>query len=207
MSSLQALSTLHMTSKTVLETAEILNKLAEITKRLTIVWIKAHVGHEGNEGADILAKGSTELKYTIETPQPNITVKNYIKEKIFDEWTNRWSNEPTCRQTKLFFPKPSSEKSKKIMKLARSQLSRLVEITTGHNSLAYHASKQDPSIDPLCSLCEESTETFFHFITECPRLRETRVDIFPGGYEEDTWATGGLLEFARIPAIETLLTR
>ena len=66
---------------------------------------------------------------------------------------------PTCRQTKFFFDKIDSNKSKKIVKLARSQLSRLSGVITGHNNLRY---VQDNFIDYLCRLCEEKPETFTH---------------------------------------------
>ena len=48
-----------MTSQLVRETKFILNKLAAKVQRLTAVWIKAHVGHEGNEETDRLAKLGT----------------------------------------------------------------------------------------------------------------------------------------------------
>ena len=49
-------------SKLVLQTKLALNELAKKTRRVTIVWIKAHVGHEGNELADGLAKEGTKKK-------------------------------------------------------------------------------------------------------------------------------------------------
>ena len=49
-------------SKLVLQTKLTLNELAKKTRRITIVWIKAHVGHEGNELADELAKEGTKKK-------------------------------------------------------------------------------------------------------------------------------------------------
>ena len=171
------------------------------------MWIKAHVGHPGNERADFLAKRGTldNNKYRIPYA-PNI-LKEKIREKIRAEWQRRWVNEPTCRQTKQFFPKPDKARSKKILTLARSQLSTLVQITTGHNSLAYPASKEDPTIDPLCCLCSEEPETFLHFLTNCPRLRLTRDMTSNTDFNSETWTPECVLELAKVPTIDALLNR
>ena len=97
-------------------------------------------------------------------------------------------------------------KVRKYSKLARSQLTRLVKITTGHNALAYHSYKIDNTIDPICRLCGEDIETFFHFATDCPRLRETRTDIFADKDITDSWAVGHILELSHVPAIDALLS-
>ena len=192
-------------SKTVWNTANSLNKLANKVKRVTLVWIKAHVGYEGNKRADLLARESTESETKNTMHEANNHTKQRVKEQIYEEWQSRWNTEPTCRQTKQFFPKIEKRNSAKILKLARSQLSTLISITTGHNNLSYHASIQDPTIDPMCVLCGEERETFFHFVTTCPRLRESRESVFLDKHVPDTWTPEGLLEFARIPAVETLL--
>ena len=115
--------------------------------------------------------------------------------------------EVTCRQTKQFFENPDPGRSKKLLKLARSQLTLLIKITTSHNALAYHASKIDPEINPMCSMCDESKETFHHLITDCPKMRLTRIDCNLEYMERDSWKPERLLDFARNPAIEALLGR
>ena len=207
MSSLQALDSMKMSSKTVMKTANSLNNLAKITKRLDLCWIKAHAGFLGNERADELAKQGTTSIIINKLPHPSQMGRSLLIKKSYEIWAKRWKLEPTCRQTKQFFATPDPLRSKKILSLARSQLSMLIKITTGHNALAYHASLIDPEIDSRCSLCEEAPETFYHFVTECPRLRVTREACNLGQFGCDSWTSECLLEFARTPVVETLLSR
>ena len=139
---------------------------------------------------------------------PNIS-KSLLREKMYELWQEQWLNNETCRQTKQFYATINQKRSKKILKLARSQLTTLVKVTTGHNALAYHASNIDPTIDPSCSLCELENETFFHLATTCPRLRLLRQDIVLDDDVEspDTWTPTRILELARSVPVEGLLDR
>ena len=51
-----ALNSNTVTSSLVKQTIITLNLLADSTKRVEICWVKAHVGHHGNERADQLAR-------------------------------------------------------------------------------------------------------------------------------------------------------
>ena len=207
MSSLQALDSRKINSKTVLGASRALNKLASRARRLTLCWIRAHVGHEGNECADKLAKDATTL-INLERLHLSISAqKESLRVKIYDQWKDRWENHPTCRQTKQFCPLPDAARGKRFLKLARSQLSLLVKLLTGHNNLSYHASKIDPTIYDMCSFCDEEKETFFHLVTECPSFRVTRQEIGIIESDNKTWTQERLLELARVPAIEALLNR
>ena len=117
MSSLQALDSAKITSKTVLKTKRSLNRLASVVKSVRVNWIKAHVGHEGNERADHLAKEASTMIHLSEVPRAATINKQLIKQKFYDLWTKSWEIEPTCRQTKQFFPKPDPLVSKKIINL------------------------------------------------------------------------------------------
>ena len=65
---IKALNKPRITSQSVLTTLEYMETLALETKHLTLAWIKAHVGTEGNEQADQAAKegaaGGLHMKET-----------------------------------------------------------------------------------------------------------------------------------------------
>ena len=102
---------------------------------------------------------------------------------------------------------PKGKRSKKLLKLARSQLSVLIQVTTGHNSLAYPASLEDATIDPMCGLCGEQPETFYHFVTDCPRLHQTRINTGNNNFDSSTWTPECILALAGVPAIDAFLNR
>ena len=127
---------------------EELSKLGFEIPRLTLTWIKAHVGHEGND-------------------------------------TNR---------------------AKRILQLPRLKMKRFVEITTVHNNLSYFQFKIDPDVNPMCRFCEEENETFHHFITNCPRPRQVRLDNIRYFTPYD-WKVNELLQFSFTPEINDYLER
>ena len=82
----------------------------------------------------------------------------------------------------------------------------MVEIITGHNNLSYFQFKVDPDVNPLCRFCDEQNESFHHFITDCPRLRQYRTDnIKP--FDHSTWKILELLNFSFTPEINDYLER
>ena len=88
-------------------------------------------------------------------------------------------------------------------------MTRVCEILTGHNNLKYCQYLQGNFYDYWCRLCEEEIETFIHFVTECPRLRQMRNEIFRDCEINGTesWCVGRVLEFSNIPAIDSFLSQ
>ena len=61
---IQALNSHVITSQLVKDTVHAINRLGGMMQRLEISWIKAHIGHPGNEKADELAKSAANrVKY------------------------------------------------------------------------------------------------------------------------------------------------
>ena len=126
---LLALSTPTIKSRLVHSTIMELNKLVQQGVSVEVCWIKAHIGHEGNERADEEARRAESLE-DIHTAilVPFAYFKNCVKNATYDLWKQEWENNPTCRMSKNFLTEPHIGKSKEIMQLARGQMRRLIEI-------------------------------------------------------------------------------
>ena len=99
--------------------------------RLEISWIKAHVGHEGNERADQLARDAYKLDVTTHDLLPPYShFKQELADITYKFWTDEWVSHNTCRLSKNFLPFPNKNKSQEILKLSRSQMQRLIELIT-----------------------------------------------------------------------------
>ena len=94
--------------------------LALEVKHLTLAWIKAHAGTEGNEQADQVAKegaaGGSHMKES-QTPIPWQVAKSKIEEYTTSIWKHKWITAPQFNHTKLFYNSPNKNKSKYIFKM------------------------------------------------------------------------------------------
>ena len=208
---LKSLDSIDFKSTMALKTAEALENLKWRTKGCTIAWIKAHIGTEGNEAADEAAKKGAENignKFQlIRTPIPQAIRKEDIDKAIRQEWKRKWQVAPQYKHTKHFYSGPDKNKAKKILNISRSHLTRLISIITGFNCLSYIQFKANPTINPLCRLCGEENETFWHFVTNCPRLYTYRNDIFMDKPpQQDNWQLKQIMQFSTYPTIYNLMS-
>ena len=94
----------------------------------------------------------------------------------------------TLQAYKKIYDGPDKNKTRRILNISSSHLTRLISIITGFNCLSYIQFKANPEINPLCRLCGEENETFWHFVTECPRQKTFRDDTFLDTTpQQDNW--------------------
>jgi hypothetical protein len=106
-------------------------------------------------------------------------VKNRIKQFVHSEWADKWKKLPEARQTKIFFPQPHRQKSKKLMTYSREHFAELFRWISGHSFHRYHNSLTNPENfpDPTCRACGIDREETGHLFAECPALSQTRFKI------------------------------
>ena len=203
----QALTLTTFTSRIVKETITELNKLGKQVSRLEIAWIKAHIGHEGNEAADKLAKDASEKpQIDLHIPDSWTEYKNTVWQRMYDEWNLEWTSTEKYRMTKEFYPKPDKKKCKEIMNLNRTDMKIWVEIVTGQNNLNYIQSKIY-NISSQCRFCEEEDETFYHILNECPVFADTRAEtLLTRASSMEDWKLHQIIKFAKTPQIKYALS-
>ena len=156
-----------------------LNNLGKITK-VTIHWIKAHVGHEGNEIVDRWAKnGARGPDYTIEkTPVSQSYLNKIVKQSLIVKWNQLWQLDPTkYNQTKYWFPKIDLGQSEKFIKLDRKIFGQMVQIITGFNYLNYHQNNLGRVPSPTCRFCDAGREDAVHIVNHCPNFQDMRIRV------------------------------
>lgn len=178
---LKAIAGNTITSKMVWECAEALRGASAINK-ITLRWVKAHVGQTGNERADCLAKeGAMGYPNSIHLeglPVSNSERRRECKELLLSKWTAAWLTRSDCRQTKQWFLQPNMKAAKDILSMNRKELSSVVQVVTGHNFLGRHCAVVGDVENDECRLCMEDEESSFHIVAECPALAGFRREIF-----------------------------
>jgi ribonuclease HI len=183
-------------------------KMNSLAKRndVSLHWIRAHVGNEGNEEADQLAKSGAEAHgpSRFETLMSMSQAKSAIRTSVRDRWKHGWNLVPGHRQSKYWIVKPCDKRAKDLLKYDRQSVSAIVGFVSGFNQLNYHNHNIGRAETAECRLCEQGTEDARHLVEQCPAVYDLRTEHFGYG-PQNGWTVSKLASFLKKPSIDRLL--
>lgn len=134
-------------------------------KELRIGWIKAHIGLEGNERADTLAKSAISMEELVAEDDikfSNRIVKKYYEKISMIEWQHDWEREDTGRDTYNVIKKVSLDY------LCKSQIQAYY--ITGHGSFPSFLFKINKKDNPNC-VCGKYGDVKHYLFGRCSEMK------------------------------------
>ena len=140
-----------------------------------MVWIPAHVGIQGNEKADQLAKSTLEKSENKNHYLCWSDLKPEVNKYINDIWQKEWDGDVANKLHEIL-PIMSDKPSNGVIKLNRKQETTLSRLRIGHTWLtnSYLLKKED---QPFCYACD-SLYTVRHILVECSDFLDTRKNFY-----------------------------
>jgi len=149
---------------------EKLQKLSE-TKKISLVWIPAHAGIEGNEEVDLAAKEAArndqlEMKFLSWKWKEQ-------RQRIILDSNSRWMEEAKKSTVKSLKDIPSLDGWELYKKMSFEEAKQIARLRTNHVPLNQYLArcKIEQSAECICGHAEESRE---HFLLECPMWTDQR---------------------------------
>jgi ribonuclease HI len=160
---------------------------------VTVRWIPAHEGIDGNEAADKAAKEATGWREDgqegrkAETP-PELyalkTLKTWTKKTVNKQWTLTWATETRGNATRRHTPAPT----RKVLRLHEERSKResaiLVQMRTEKVGLRdFLSSRRVPGYSDARCDCGARRQTVAHVLLDCRNHRDTRrqeLGRYPG---------------------------
>ena len=158
--------------------------------KVCFCWVPAHVGIEGNEEADTIAKSSLELIEIMTVPFSKGEAKAILKKEINKKWQNIWDSDSKGR---TYYNIQKSISAKCVTREYRREevvLTRLRLDHTGLNKTLFIIGKSNSD---KCAECN-SIENTEHVLMHCKKYEDARIrlkhKVFEAGRK---WDLIGLL--------------
>jgi ribonuclease HI len=131
---IKALNNFQINSKLVWDCHQSLMRLAE-HNRVQLIWVPGHLGIDGNEKADQLARQGSSRPLI--GPEPALGISTKVAREVIRGWTNRkhteyWQSIQGQRQARDFLKRPSARRAGELLSLNRNQLRIVTGLFTGH---------------------------------------------------------------------------
>ena len=146
---------------------------------IEISWVPGHMGIEGNDRADEMAKEATDLKPAIETTTM-AKLHQQLWERLKMEWICEWANRPMMgRYAVADRIPPSMAGSHAFRTLNRHTLGVATQVRTGHGHFGEYYLTHNIQEPPKCP-CSAELQMRDHILFECEIHEEHRHLIDKG---------------------------
>ena len=131
---------------------------------------------------------------------------NLLDGWVTSTWHEIWQGLSSCRMTKRWLPRPSSQVAREALMLNRDDFGRVAQVITGHDWFARHRARlgEEPT-EGICRLCGLDVEEAAHLFWDCPALEEERATFLDVSKENMPWTVCGVLQFLNSPSVKLLL--
>lgn len=165
MSAIQAISSLknNVTSK-IREIRKSIKNLKDANKIITFQWVPSHIGIEGNEKADYLAKKGTKIYAPAKNSIPFLSIKLLIKSRFKAERLEYLQKISKGKKWESLLQNTYLQSSRKETVAA-------FRLITGHDCLAQHLHRMNIMRSPNCMLCNSNTAMNFEHLRKCSALQ------------------------------------
>jgi ribonuclease HI len=174
---IRALSSNVISSRLVWDCRDQLNELGT-GNRVTLYWVPGHIGVDGNERADELARKGAENRFTGPEPffgLPASAIKAGFRREEEKSRSGYWKGLPGLRQAKILLGDYDLRRYHDCMAIGRNGLRVLIGILSGHCRLRRHLSKLGLADTGICRFCGEEEETSIHVLADCGALIHKRM--------------------------------
>jgi ribonuclease HI len=168
------------------------NQIQQNPTNITIRWIPAHVGVDGNEFADEEAKSAALLGagMGVATGADNPIIrlaaaaKRAVRQRIRERWEKQWERETTSAPTKRLVQAPNKKTLRLYEGLSKPQCAILIQMRTMRIGLRHFLFKIKAAETDRCT-CDEGSQTPKHILMQCPRYVVPRTKLW-----EQLWGIG-----------------
>ncbi|GFO49475.1 proteasome subunit beta type [Plakobranchus ocellatus] len=143
--------------------------------RISFVWIPAHVGIQGNENVDKLAKAALDRTSTSGKLICNSDLKPKINSYIKSVWQRDWDAEGANKLHEVL-PNLGKDLHRRGEGAGRKLETTMCRLRVGHTWLTQSYLLKNEQ-QPFCYACD-SLYTVRHILIECPDFQDTRRKYF-----------------------------
>ncbi|MBV2113434.1 MAG: RNAse HI domain-containing protein [Candidatus Thiodiazotropha sp. (ex Ctena orbiculata)] len=160
----------------------LLNLASTVNFNISIEWIPAHVGIEGNEAADQAAKEAMVSGNQDPTRPAKSEIYHLINDAINKKWQTQWTHNNKGRM--FHFGQPTVKTKCEVYSTNRRLDTVYTRLRLGHCGLGYHHPGNQHGLCPHCGDTEDLDHVFFDCEAHNIYRRDLESSIFKLGYTQ-----------------------